>query len=117
MRIWIRLRREGSDVLLEIYEGWLREADLAKAGMGLNALQTLVRDPGFENIPPLFGMLFPLVRSAPAGLFNELAAILTRLADTARIVRYLWPARIVLKVARRTSALSTAASIRAVGMA
>jgi len=48
--------------------------------MGLRALLPLINDNHFENIPPLFGMLFPLMRVAPASLFNELASVLSCLA-------------------------------------
>ena len=75
-----RIRHEGSDALLEIYEAWLLQTDPARQAMGLKAILALVNDREFENIPPLFGMLFPLMRTASASIFNELAAVLTSLA-------------------------------------
>jgi len=75
-----RLRREGSDALLEIYDRWLAQNQPERQALGLSALLPLVADPAFENLPPLFAMLFPLVSRAPTALFNDLSAVLTGLA-------------------------------------
>jgi hypothetical protein len=76
-----RLRREGPDALLELYEGWLSNPAATHRSIGLKALLPLIQDPDFENLPPIFSALFPLVRTAPPDLFNDLGVILTALAE------------------------------------
>jgi hypothetical protein len=76
-----RLRREGPDALLELYDQWLTQSDTDRVLLGLKALLPLVVDKEFENIPPIFTMLFPLVSRASTLLFNDLSAVLVRLAE------------------------------------
>jgi hypothetical protein len=77
----LRLRREGADALLELYEQWLTQNDVARQVLGLKALLPLVADKDFENLPPVFAMLFPLVSRAPTALFIDLSAVLSKLAE------------------------------------
>lgn len=75
-----RLRIEGFDALLEIYAEWLGDPDPGKRAIGLKALSSLIRDEKFENLPPVFDLLMPLVRTATSTTFNDLATILVALA-------------------------------------
>lgn len=75
-----RLRHEGPDALLELYDGWLSGPDPAYRLIGLKALLPLIRDSGFENLPPIFDALFPLARTASSATFGDLAAVLEELA-------------------------------------
>lgn len=77
----LRLRREGADALLELYDQWLDPNDLELQALGLKALLPLVADKAFENLPPVFAMLFPLVSRAPTALFNDLSTVLVKLAE------------------------------------
>ena len=76
-----RLRHEGPDALIELYEGWLTTPETTRRSVGLKALLPLINDPAFENIPPIFSALFPLVRAASPELFNDLSAVLIALAE------------------------------------
>ena len=76
-----RLRLEGPDALLELYESWLAHVDSARRSIGLKALLPLIKDPRFGNIPPIFSILFPLVRAASSDLFNDLSSVLQALAE------------------------------------
>jgi hypothetical protein len=78
-----RLRAQGPDALMDLFGEWLDDADLPKRLVGLKALRSLVDDAEYENLPPLFNLLFPLVRAAPQNLFNELSSLLTSLAKRA----------------------------------
>jgi hypothetical protein len=76
-----RLRHEGADALLELYDQWLHQAESERQALGLKALLPLVADRSFENLPPVFAMLFPLVSRASTALFNDLSAVLVKLAE------------------------------------
>jgi hypothetical protein len=76
----VRLRREGPDALLELFEHWLRDPNPSQHSVGLKALLPLIKDPDFENIPPVFSALFPLVGTSSPNLFNDLTAVLEALA-------------------------------------
>jgi hypothetical protein len=76
----LRLRTEGPDALMDLFGEWLNDSEIPRRLIGLKAMHSLANDPEFENLPPLFNQLFPLVRAAPQNLFNELSALLTTLA-------------------------------------
>jgi hypothetical protein len=76
-----RLRHEGPDALLELYDTWLISPDPAYRLIGLKALLPLIHDPEFENIPPIFSMIFPLVQTVSAATFGDLSAVLLALAE------------------------------------
>jgi hypothetical protein len=76
-----RLRAEGPDVLLELYGEWVNSTDSSRRAIGLKALLTLAADQTYENLPPLFDLLVPLVRTAPQNLFNDLSGLLVVLAE------------------------------------
>ena len=78
-----RLRAEGPDALLDLFGEWLNDPNLPKRLIGLKAMHSLIHDPDYENLPPLYNQLLPLVRAAPQNLFNELSALLTSLAQRA----------------------------------
>lgn len=107
-----RLRREGQDALLELYAAWLYTPEIPRRLLGLRGYQTLVDDPGYINLPPVFSALSQLIRSIPPALFNELNSLLILLAfrapvetafflrqvlatpvgrDTPRLIRRLFP--------------------------
>ena len=75
-----RLRTEGPDALLELYDSWLSAPDAERRLIGLKGLLPLINDPAFENLPPIFSMLNPIVRTVDAAAFNELAVVLGALA-------------------------------------
>lgn len=77
----LRLRREGADALLELYDLWLTHTDPERQTVGLKALLPLVVDKEFENIPAVFAMMFVLVSQAPTSLFNDLSAVLLKLTE------------------------------------
>ncbi len=76
-----RLRQEGADALIDLYADWLLSAGGERRKIGLKAFLPLIKDPRFENLPPLFSALFPLVRTAPADLFTDLSTVLVALAE------------------------------------
>lgn len=80
-----RLRAEGADALIDLYSEWLLDASHAQRLIGLKALNSLAEDPAYENLPPLYDLLVPLLRSAPLPLFNDLGVLLATLARRAPV--------------------------------
>jgi hypothetical protein len=71
--------------------------------MGLHALLPLIRDPDYQNLPPVFGSISPLLQSAPGAIQVELIEVISALARRTpkETVYYL---RQVLTVAQGTGA-------------
>jgi hypothetical protein len=87
-----RLRQEQPGLWLQRIQVWLSDPDLSVQMLGLEALLPLVRDPHYEDLPPIFPLVQPLFRSAPPPLLPVLQNLLEALArrssvETAYILR------------------------------
>ena len=76
----VRLRQEKPEVYLELVEEWVETGKTFPQHLGLKALLPLLDKPDVANLPALFQLITPLVRSAPASLRPDLLDILRRLA-------------------------------------
>jgi hypothetical protein len=76
----LKLRRQLPERWLGIIKGWLNDPRTPFQAMGLNALLPLIQDRDFENLPPIFGSISPLLQSAPAAIQVELIAVISALA-------------------------------------
>jgi len=65
----------------ELVSAWIKSEDKFHIQMGLRALLPLIQDPCFENLPILFNMIQPLVRSSFPALKPDLLDVLTALAN------------------------------------
>jgi len=74
-----RLRRENPDALFLLLEEWLKSPRSTLQVWGLRALIPLLDNPDFENLPAVFRILRPAVRSAGPATQLELQACLTAL--------------------------------------
>jgi hypothetical protein len=74
-----RLRRERPDDFLGLIQEWLAGENPKMWSNGIEALIPLLDDPGFENLPPVFDIVRPVISTAPASLQNELAGLLNAL--------------------------------------
>ncbi len=74
-----RLRREAPNKFLSLIQAWLASNDPKMWACGIEALIPLLDDPGFENLPPVFDIVRPVIASAPAGQQNELAGLINAL--------------------------------------
>jgi hypothetical protein len=66
---------------LELAQSWLTQEQKESLKVGLRALETLLHVPDFENFPPCFRMITPLVRQAHPELRPELVSVLAALGE------------------------------------
>lgn len=80
-----RLRRENPEALFILLEDWLKSPRKSMQVWGLRALIPMVTDPQFENLPSVFRILRPAVRSAGPVTQLELQACLATLEQVSPI--------------------------------
>ncbi len=74
-----RLRRESPERFLQLVSGWFDPANPKAWPNGIYALIPLLEDTSYDNLPPVFNLLTPVVRDIPSNLQTELVDILTAL--------------------------------------
>ncbi len=74
-----RLRREDPAEFLRLLEGWFLPATPKLWASGLQALLTLLQDPRYDNLPPVFDLFQPVLENASSSLQNELALVINAL--------------------------------------
>lgn len=72
---------ENPQAYLDLAEGWLQANQVTQKAAGLRALETLVRQPAFDNIPRCFRLVAPLVRQPSEALRPELSGVLSELGE------------------------------------
>ena len=85
-----RLRRENPEALFSLLEDWLKSPRNSLQVWGLQALIPILTDPHFENLPAVFRILKPAIRSAGPVTQLELQACLVTLEQGLPVQR-LWP--------------------------
>jgi hypothetical protein len=75
----LRLRRERPAQFLKLVAAWFDPATNKAWGDGIYALLPLIEDPEYENLPPVYEIVRPVLRSAPNNLQNELADLIKAL--------------------------------------
>jgi len=76
-----RLRREYPERWLELLRLWLTDKNTAVQKIALRAILPAIQDREFENLPPLFQMVEPILKSPLPALQTELVEILQALAS------------------------------------
>jgi len=71
-----RLRRETPDLFLILVKEWLHPARQRMWSNGVQALVPLISSPDFDNLPPIFEIVEPIIRAAPATLQFDLQALI-----------------------------------------
>ncbi len=78
----VRLRKENPGLWLETIQSWLVSPDLDRQRLALRAILPLVADPAFNNLPPVFRMITPLMHNPQpvltAGMQSLLEALIRR---------------------------------------
>ena len=74
-----RVRRETPDEFLKLIHSWL-DLDSPKSwGHAIHAIIPLLADPDFQNLPPIFDSLSPVVKILPPAMQNDLADLINAL--------------------------------------
>ena len=74
-----RLRNETPDLFLILVKEWLHPARQRMWSNGIQAIVPLVNTPDYDNLPPIFELAEPIVKSAPAALQFDMQELLTTL--------------------------------------
>ena len=74
-----RLRRETPDLFLILVKEWLHPARQRMWSNGIQALVPLISSPDFDNLPPIFEIVEPIIRAAPATLQFDLQELIVML--------------------------------------
>lgn len=74
-----RLRSEAPDRLLLLVSEWLHPSRPSFWSNGIQALLPLLRETKYENLPPIFESVAPVIQAAPAILQDDIKQILQAL--------------------------------------
>jgi len=74
-----RLRRETPDLFLILVKEWLHPARQRMWSNGIQALVPLISSEDFDNLPPIFEIVEPIIRAAPATLQFDLQELIIML--------------------------------------
>lgn len=76
-----RLRNETPDLFLVLVKEWLHPARQRMWSNGLQALVPLISSPAFDNLPPVFEVLEPILKTSPATLQFDLQELIIALFE------------------------------------
>ena len=74
-----RMRKEMPDDFLVLISEWLHPARQRFWPNGIQALLPLITDPDFDNLPPIFELVRPVIEAAPGVLQNDLGNLINAL--------------------------------------
>ena len=74
-----RLRKETPDLFLILVKEWLHPARQRMWSNGIQALVPLISSSDFDNLPPIFEIVEPIIRAAPATLQFDLQELIIML--------------------------------------
>lgn len=74
-----RLRAEAPERFLRLVGNWMAPNRPKMWSNGIQALLPLLRDPDFENLPPIYEMIRPVIEFAPPILQGELTELVNAL--------------------------------------
>ena len=78
-----RLRKETPEQFLNLVTEWLYPHREQFWSNGLQALLPLIKNPSFENLPPIFNIVEPIIIAAPTILQNDIKNIILALYQDA----------------------------------
>src|SRR5919109_545604 len=76
-----RLRNETPDLFLVLVKEWLHPARQRMWSNGIQALVPLISSPDFDNLPPIFEIIEPIIKVSPATLQYDLQELIVVLFD------------------------------------
>src|SRR5215216_2395172 len=76
-----RLRKETPDLFLVLVKEWLHPARQRMWSNGVQALVPLISAPDFDNLPPIFEIVEPIIKASPATLQYDLRELIVVLFE------------------------------------
>ena len=76
-----RLRKETPDLFLVLVKEWLHPARQRMWSNGIQALVPLISSPDFDNLPPIFEVVEPILKASPGTLQFDLQELITVLYE------------------------------------
>lgn len=76
-----RLRRETPELFLVLVKEWLHPARQRMWSNGVQALVPLISAPDFDNLPPIFEIVEPILKASPATLQYDLQELIIALFE------------------------------------
>jgi len=76
-----RLRKETPDLFLVLVREWLHPARQRMWSNGVQALVPLISSPEFDNLPPIFEVVEPIIKTSPATLQFDLQELIITLYE------------------------------------
>ena len=76
-----RLRKETPDLFLVLVKEWLHPARQRMWSNGVQALVPLISSPDFDNLPPIFEIIEPIIKASPATLQYDLQELIIALFE------------------------------------
>jgi hypothetical protein len=76
-----RLRKETPGLFLILVKEWLHPARQRMWSNGIQALVPLISSPDFDNLPPIFEIIEPILRASPATLQFDLQELIIMLYE------------------------------------
>jgi hypothetical protein len=76
-----RLRKETPDLFLVLVKEWLHPARQRMWSNGIQALVPLISSPDFDNLPPIFEIVEPILKASPGTLQFDLQDLITVLYE------------------------------------
>lgn len=101
-----RLHRESPNLFLKLIREWFSDENPKMWSNGIEALLPLLADPSYENLPPVFDIVRPVIANAPSTLQNELADLLNALYR-ASAVETTFFLRQTIKASQNAQAITT----------
>ncbi len=74
-----RLRKETPDLFLILVKEWLHPARKRMWSNGIQALVPLISSTEFDNLPPIFEIMSPILKASPAALQFDIQELLAAL--------------------------------------
>ena len=76
-----RLRKETPELFLVLVKEWLHPARQRMWSNGVQALVPLISSPDFDNLPPIFEIVEPIIKASPATLQYDLQELIIALFE------------------------------------
>ncbi len=75
----VRIRRESTSRFLQLMQTWFNPATPKLWANAIHAIIPLIDDPSYENLPPLYNLLSPVIKIMPSIMQNDLADLIKAL--------------------------------------